>query len=110
MLLLPTSAGIELIQTDAIVRIEAISNYSKLFFANGKTLVVAKVLRWFEERLPGMQFIRVHRTHIINRVYLRAYYHEKNGHLQLINGESIEVARRKKTIVLGWLHASVVLT
>jgi two-component system LytT family response regulator len=105
MLLLSTSAGIEMIQMDTIVRIEAISNYSKLFFANGKTLVVAKVLRWFEERLPGMQFIRVHRTHIINRKYLLAYHYERNGYMQLANGESIEVARRKKIYVRGWLYA-----
>jgi DNA-binding LytR/AlgR family response regulator len=45
ILLLPTCTGIELIDINAVIRIEAISNYSKLYFINGKTLVVAKVLR-----------------------------------------------------------------
>src|SRR5689334_15193667 len=107
MLILSTSTGIEIIQTDTIVRIEAISNYSKLFFANGKTLVVAKLLRWFEEKLPGYQFIRVHRTHIINRGYLLSYHHERNGCMQLANGESIEVSKRKKILVRNWIYASM---
>ncbi|MEQ1767700.1 MAG: hypothetical protein ABL859_09765, partial [Methylotenera sp.] len=51
-LLLPTCKGLECILFNEIVRIEASSNYSKLFFNNGKTLVVAKVLHWFEDQLP----------------------------------------------------------
>lgn len=38
-----TTRGFELVQINTIVRIEAISNYSKLFFINGNSLVVAKV-------------------------------------------------------------------
>jgi hypothetical protein len=56
ILILPNSTGTAVIDISNIVRIEAISNYSKLFFANAcpasggsKTLVVAKVLKWFDE-------------------------------------------------------------
>jgi hypothetical protein len=41
---LPSRQGIHVIEISNIVRKEAISNYSKLYFTNGKTLVVAKVL------------------------------------------------------------------
>ena len=108
-LMLPTNRRIELIDTSTIIRIEAISNYSKLFFANNKTLVVAKLLRWFEEclgsdsSLPGGEergnFLRIHRTHLVNRNFIQYY---QSGKIKLLNGELIDVAKRKKTYFLKW--------
>ena len=63
ILALPTNRGVEFIDTSTIIRIEAKSNYSKLHFVNGKSLLVAKVLGWFEGKLPADQFVRIHRTH-----------------------------------------------
>jgi hypothetical protein len=47
-LLLNTSLGLQIIDVNTIVRIEAMSNYSKLFFTNNKTLVFSKTLQWFQ--------------------------------------------------------------
>ena len=71
--LLPTDKGKELIVLDKIIRIEAISNYSKIFFNNGKTIVVAKVLHWFEDKLGTTDFIRIHRSHLINSMHIEQY-------------------------------------
>ena len=81
---LPTNKGGQLVCTQSILRIQASSNYCKLFFTDGTSLVVAKVLKWFEDRLAPLSpelvegwkgvgvedFIRIHRAHIINAVYL----------------------------------------
>lgn len=102
-LLLPTCKGIEVIDITNIIRIEAVSSYSKLYFINGKTLVVAKVLHWVEERLSSRQFIRVHRTHVVNRNFIHQYLRKTNK-IKLLNGECIDVARRKKAFFLKcWL-------
>ena len=93
---LPTNRGIETIIVNDIIRIQSISNYSKLYFKNGKTLVVAKVLRWFEEQLHQYHFVRIHRTHLINMNYMQSYNNNDGGKLLLHNGESIKVAKRKK--------------
>jgi two-component system LytT family response regulator len=96
VLMLPTNRSIEVIEERHIVRIQSISNYSKLFFANGQTLVVAKVLRWFEEKLPEGQFIRIHRTHIINKGFIRSYINGSGGKICLLNGEQVDVAKRRR--------------
>jgi hypothetical protein len=59
ILLLPTSAGTLCLPLDSIIRVEASSNYSKVY-CTGQAfpIVVAKVLRWFEERVPQPLFIR----------------------------------------------------
>jgi len=103
---LPTNRGVEIIMLKDIVRIQSISNYSKLYFNNGKTLVVAKVLRWFEEQLHSYQFVRIHRTHLINMNYMQSYNNNDGGQLLLHNGESIKVAKRKKAALIRYLVAA----
>ncbi|WP_315820725.1 LytTR family DNA-binding domain-containing protein [Paraflavitalea speifideaquila] len=61
------------VDTASIIRIQAISNYSKLFFTTGRTLVVAKVLKRFEEELAVNDFIRPHRTHLVNKQFILRY-------------------------------------
>jgi two-component system LytT family response regulator len=112
-LLLPTCKGVEVIDISSIIRIEAISNYSRLYFSNGKTLVVAKLLHWFEKTLtPGPSpqggegscgFHRIHRTHIVNKNFIRCYHSRK---VKLLNGELIDVAKRKKNYFLKCWYAA----
>jgi two-component system, LytTR family, response regulator len=104
-LLLPTSKGIEVININEVIRIEAISNYSKLIFTNGKTLVVAKVLRWFEDVLSTARFIRVHRTHLVNKQFIHHYMKGEGGKIKLMNGDWIEVSRRKRSLVVQGLYS-----
>ena len=100
MLVLSTCKGIEVININTIIRVEAISNYSKLFFSNGKTLVVAKVLAWFEDKLPGWLFVRVHRSHIINLRYMRSWCNNRISRAILRDNTVIEISRRRKKKVM----------
>lgn len=103
-LLLPTCKGIEVISPDNIIRIEGISNYSKLFFLDGKTLVVAKLLKWFEEKLIEKQFFRVHKTHFINTNFILQYNKGVGAKIQLSNGDWIVISKRKKQqFIKYWL-------
>jgi len=117
VIVLPTCKGIMIIPVQHIIRIQSISNYSKIYFSSpserpggaGKTLVVAKVLRWFQEQTALCSFVRVHRTHLVNVGYIKSYSGSKSGLLFLSNGEIISVAKRKKAAVterLSNLHNS----
>lgn len=100
-----TCKGMMLVDLGAVVRVEAISNYSKIYFSNGKTLVVAKVLRWFEEAMGNKTFLRIHRTHLVNRSFIKEYVQNPGrpaagGTVYLTNGDCIEVSKRKKPLFL----------
>jgi len=103
LLMLNTSTGNFLIDTDTIVRIEASSNYSKIYFSpamSGRTmLLTAKVLKWFEERLPRERFTRLHRSHLVNNCFLQFQQNASNA-FELKNGQVIQVSRRRKKEVL----------
>ena len=99
-ILVPTDRGMQVIRVESIIRVQSISNYSKLFFQNGKTLVVAKVLRWFEERLSTHKFVRIHRTHLVNSGCVRDFSANNIVEIELTNGERFTVSRRKKNSFL----------
>src|SRR3989337_1412083 len=91
-----TVGRVDVIDWNKLIRIEASSNYSRLFLSNGKTLFVAKVLKKFEAELDQRVFIRPHKTHIVNSLFIQSYIKGPNSSLLLSNGEFIPVARNKK--------------
>ncbi len=103
VIVLPTCKGIMVIPVRQIIRIQSISNYSKLFFCDGKTLVVAKVLHWFQEQAGFSSFVRIHRSHFINTYYIKSYS-SKPGVVLLHNNETIFVSRRKKAAFIKRIH------
>jgi len=93
ILLVPVVKGILLIPVEAIIRIEASSNYSKVFCKDQSLpIVVAKVLRCFEDKLPQHLFAGVHRTHLVNKMYMVSI---KNNNILLESGMQISISRRK---------------
>ena len=93
---IPTGEGLEFIPIKTILHIESSSNYSKLFFTDGKNILVTKQLGEFEELLSPFNFFRVHNSHLINLAYIRKYIRGEGGQVVMQNGDVIDVARRKK--------------
>lgn len=93
---IPTNKGIKVVMTENIIRVEANSNYCKVYFDNAYPLTVAKVLQWFEDKLPEDFFCRIHRTHLVNRIFITAVSGDYK--LTLLNGEQLQVSKRKKNV------------
>jgi two-component system, LytTR family, response regulator len=95
-ILIPFDRGFRMVQAEEIIRVEGLSNYSKIFFVRGNPMTVAKVLHWFEDNLPVQMFARVHRSHLVNKIFVHEITRSKYANLLLTNGESIPISRRKK--------------
>jgi two-component system, LytTR family, response regulator len=98
-----TNRGLLDIPVQHIIRIQGLSNYSRIFFNNGQyPLTVARVLKRFEEDLPEGNFIRTHRTHLVNRDFVaHIRLNALHPYIELRNGEMISVSRRKKRMLEG---------
>lgn len=92
---LPNGQGYTLIDLDNIVHIEADSNYSVFHLHDGEKITVSKVLKEYEEILPAKQFVRVHKSSIVNLNYLQEYNSRNGLELTLKNGQRIAVSRRR---------------
>ena len=102
-----TCNGTETVYTNEVVRVQASSNYSRLYFKDGRSLVVAKVLYHFEELLKLHHFIRVHNSHLLNIKYIKKAKRYSGIKIELITGELISISRRKKKAVLCTLREKI---
>ena len=91
-----TNDGVEFIEISQIIRIESSSNYSKIFYLDGKNILVTKLLKDFEEILQPYLFFRIHNSHLINLNYIKKYIRGDGGQVVMQNNEVVDVSRRKK--------------
>jgi two-component system, LytTR family, response regulator len=95
-IVIPTSDGMEFIAIHTILHIESSSNYSKIYFVDGKNILVTKLLKDFEEILLPYRFYRIHNSHLINLKYIEKYIKLEGGQVRLTDGTVLDIARRKK--------------
>lgn len=87
-----------------IIRLEADSSYTHIFLTNGKRFTASKTLKYMEEMLEGQGFLRTHKTHLINTAYLRQV-NADHSMATMSDGSEVEVARRKKDEIKGYLKS-----
>ncbi|MEP6750466.1 MAG: LytTR family DNA-binding domain-containing protein [Bacteroidota bacterium] len=93
---IPSMEGLQFINMDDIIYLEAQSNYTLIWLKESYKLTVSKTLKDFEELLPPAVFIRIHHSHIINRNAVEKYIKGEGGQVVMKNGATLDVARRKK--------------
>jgi len=87
--------------SENIIRIQASSNYSVIWYVCGKKEVVSKHLEVVQNELHDRHFIRVHRSHLVNINYISMILTpaNKTGLVELQNGEQIAISRRKHKVI-----------
>ncbi len=84
---------IHILAIDEIERIEAYDDYVKIH-ANNKFHLKKMTMKFLENKLPNGQFIRIHRSHILNSDYLkRLEAMGKESHVAILkNGDKVPVS------------------
>jgi DNA-binding LytR/AlgR family response regulator len=93
-LLLPFQTGRRWVNIQQIVRLEGIGNYTICVFADGSQLMVALTIKCLLTRIPTGQFVRVHRKHLVNWVFITGVW-PTTYMVTLSNGDEICIARRR---------------
>jgi two-component system, LytTR family, response regulator len=93
---IPNINGFSLVDTNDIVCCEADSCYTIFKLTNGTQIVASKTLQEYENILINHDFVRVHRSYIINVNHIKSYQKGQGGVVTMSNGSAIEVSRRKK--------------
>lgn len=95
---------VEYISSSQICTLKADSNYTEILTSENKKYITAKTLSDLEEILKATkQFIRIHRSIVINSKYISSYSKTEPFYLSINNGASYEISRRKKGEVLAFL-------
>lgn len=85
---------INIIPVDEIRWIEAQDDYVMIDSAQGKFLK-QKTMKYFEDHLDESQFVRIHRSHIINLSYLQHLEQQETDSFKIIlkNGKELPVSK-----------------
>ncbi len=92
--------GVHFVRLNEIVRLEAEDNYTHFILNTGQRITASKTIKAYEGALQRLNFVRVHKKHIVNMNFMKTYIKGEGGYLKLENGETIEVSRRKKAPLL----------
>ena len=103
-IILPLNHGFISVALKDIVRLESDSNYTNMYLSNGKKEVVPKTMQEFDKILKGNGFFRVHRSDIVNLSFIKKYQKGPGGHITMMDGAIVEVARGKKDEFLGLFY------
>lgn len=93
---LSTSDGIHLFNINDIIRCESEDNYTKFFLKNGKSILISKTLKEYEELLSEHGFERIHQSHLINLAYLKSYIRKDGGYIVMTDNSHLPISQRKK--------------
>lgn len=101
-LALPTREGVHFFEPAVIIRCEGVGNYTKVFTTREKPILVSRTLAEYEALLQPHHFIRIHKSHLINKSYISFVNHE--GFVVLHDGVQVEVSRRRKEALMEALR------
>jgi two-component system, LytTR family, response regulator len=93
---LPVLNGLEIIDTDDIIKIKGENVYSVFHLVSGKRLVASLTLKEVEAMLRHSNFFRVHKSFIVNLQCVVRYIKGEGGTVVLNDGSEVEVSRRNK--------------
>ena len=76
-----------------IIRLESMSNYTKVYFSDQVPIVMAKVLHAYEDELRPYGFVRIHRSHLVNLNHVKNV--DEQGYVQMEDTSRLKFSRRK---------------
>lgn len=92
---LPQLGGINFLEVDDIVSLQADSNYTVIHLKTMQKMVISKTLKDFEELLDDNMFVRIHKSYIVNITYIKEYSTADGGIVKMADGNQWSISRRQ---------------
>lgn len=99
-LVLPTLEGFDVIAIKDVVRLKGNGNFTNVYTDNKKEFMVCRFLKHFETLLPA-HFVRIHKSHIINTLFIKSYHKGAGGYVVLKDDSEIEVSNSYKELLIN---------
>ena len=93
-----------IVDIDNIIRCESDDYYTKFFLKDGKKIMVSRTLKENEELLSEFNFIRPHKSHLINLKYVKSFLRMDGGSIVMTDGSYVPVSRRKREQILDIIN------
>lgn len=97
---LPVLDGFEVVEVHEIIRCQANGNFTDFLLKDGSKKMICRTLKFYDELLSELGFIRIHKSHLVNMEYIVGYKKGKGGQVSMKNGDMVDVAPSRKKDLL----------
>lgn len=97
------TGGYKIVNIMDIVRLEAQSNYTRLYFRDLPPVFLAKTLKKFYDILDPTVFFRIHKSHLININFIEEYDGRFGGKVTLVDGTEFKVGNLRRASLREFL-------
>ena len=91
-----------------IIHAEAMGAYTDIYLTDSRKIMISKNLKTLANKLDDVQFLRTHKSHLVNAKYILKYVNSNGGHLVMENGINIPISVRKKEVISTLIEKLVV--
>ncbi|MBL7726217.1 MAG: response regulator transcription factor, partial [Dinghuibacter sp.] len=102
---LPQLGGTIFLDTANIISLQADGNYTIIHCKDLQKKVITKTLKDFEEILNDNQFVRIHKSHIVNLDYVKEFSTADGGIVKMCDGNVWGVSRRQMDLFTTKMRA-----
>lgn len=99
-IVLKTNDNIYLINISEIIRCEYENNETTFFLKDKRKIVISKNIKEYSELFENFDFIRIHRSHLINLNYIERFEKRNSGIVYMKDNSKIPVSKNKKDFLL----------
>lgn len=93
---LATTDGFEFIEVSDIIYCKAEGSYTSFVIKNSPSILVSKHLKEYENLLLEHDFMRVHKSYLINLKEVKKYIKSDGGYIIMTNDAPVSISRSKK--------------
>jgi two-component system LytT family response regulator len=98
-----TEKGIHFIDTVEVLYCLSTGPYTVFYLKGGQELVCSKSIGEYEKTLEDKGFYRIHNSSLINVEHLKRFVRTDGGYVEMSDGKTLTVSRRKKDEFLSYL-------
>jgi two-component system, LytTR family, response regulator len=103
-IILPLLDGFEIVRVNDILYCRADDNFTEFHFRDGSKKLICRTLKFYEEILADFDFVRIHKSYLINIQYVKRYKKGKGGQVILENDICLDVSASRKKELLSALN------
>lgn len=107
ILSLRTLESVEYVKERNVVRMESEGGYTTVYTTDNRSIMVSKNIKELEGLIKSSIFIKPHKSHMINKNFVKRYFKKVGGFFEMEDKTEIPVARRRKEEVLQKLSNSM---
>lgn len=94
-LTIPDKLGFRLVNVAEVMYLQADDNYTVLYLTGDRKIIATRTLGEFEKMLESPEFLRIHKSTIINLSFLVGYSSFQGNFAELKDGSRLDISRRK---------------